>query len=78
MKTRIELSCTEADLPMALFEVKVLVIALNLASVELKIIRDDPNRAPHTWITVTNQSSPSELAEIYELKRKISELMDAL
>jgi hypothetical protein len=78
MKTRIELSCTEESLTESLFEVRILVDALNILAIELKVFHDK-NRISdsHSWLTVTNKSNPSELYQIYELKKKIRELVDA-
>jgi hypothetical protein len=80
MKTRIELSCTEDHITESLFEVRKIIDATDLLSVELKVFHDR-NRSVvegHTWITVTNKSNPTELQQIYELKKKIGDLCDEL
>ena len=77
MKTKIELSCIEADVASSLYEVKNLVTCLKLACIELKV-KHSGTDGSHSWITVTDQSSPHELYQIFELKRKVSLLCDQL
>jgi uncharacterized small protein (DUF1192 family) len=78
MKTRIEISCTEDTLSQSLFEAKAIIAATDLVSIELKIFHDKHRLGGHSWLTITNQSNPHELYQIYELKKKIAALMDEL
>jgi len=76
MKTRIEVSCVEENLSASLCEVRKLVDAMKMLSIELEVFHDI-NRSQtggKSYITVTNQSSVNELLEIYSLKKKIREL----
>jgi hypothetical protein len=80
MKTRIELSCVEDDLHASLHEVKKLLVALESESTSLKVFHDrnrDPEKG-HSYISVTKDSAPNELAEIYRLKRENAELRSKL
>lgn len=80
MKTRIEISCTEDELLPVLFEVKNLIASTDMTSIELKVFHDKNRHIDlgHSWITVTDSSNPTELNQIYELKKKIAILSDQL
>ena len=76
MKLRIEASCREEDLLGAIFEAKTIMKSIDLVQLEIKVRHPLPSKGEqeHSWISLTNESYPPEVLEIYNLKKQVKTL----
>jgi hypothetical protein len=79
MKLRIEASCTEDNLMEGLCDAVAIMRATDLISMEIKVRYTktvDPGitQPDHSYVTITRDSYPTEVFEIYGLKKRVKEL----
>ncbi len=77
MKLRIEASCREEDLLGALIEAKNIMKSVELVQLDIKVKHPIPSKGEqlHSWISLTNESYPPEVLEIYKLKKQVQDLI---
>lgn len=73
---RIEMSCTDFDIHLALNEAQTIMEALKCDSCQVKVFHSD-DRDPekgHSWVTVNARCDIHDKVEIYRLQKEIQEL----
>src|SRR5688500_16610884 len=73
MKTRIELSTTEADLITSVHEVKKMIENLDTPFLEMKVYYDrNRNKdAGWTWLNIHKTSRAEDIIKVYELDQQL-------
>lgn len=79
MKLRIDMSCTEQEMELALREAKIILDAIGRVSCEIKIFHSMNRIAEegHSWVTITRGCDIADKIEIYKLHKEIDRLKPA-